>query len=134
MINFDLDTPIAEFQNYLKKKDWLFDNEKILSTEKPGEGNMNVVIRLITNQRSIILKQSRPYVQKYQQIPAPLDRISVEFEFYKAIQSDSFASHIPEILAYDATNNLLLLQDLGQVKDMTQIYASRKIERLSLTR
>ncbi|MCW5515125.1 phosphotransferase [Muriicola sp. Z0-33] len=89
---------------------------------------MNVVVRLITNQRSFILKQSRPFVQKYQQIPAPLDRIAVEFQFYDAVKNDAIASHIPEIYGYEAPDYLLLMQDLGNIDDMTQIYAARKIE------
>ena len=128
MINFNLDTPIAEFQDYLNKRGWLLDNEEILSVEKPGEGNMNVVVRLITSQRSFILKQSRPFVQKYQQIPAPLDRIAVEFQFYDTVKNDAIASHIPEIYGYEAPDYLLLMQDLGNIDDMTQIYTSRKIE------
>lgn len=128
MINFDLDTPIAEFQEYLYKSGWLLADEVVLKTQKPGDGNMNVVVRLITNQRSLILKQSRPFVQKYQQIPAPLDRIDVEHQFYAAIRNKSIAPHIPKIYGYEASDYLLLMQDLGQVEDMTQIYISRKIE------
>ena len=128
MTNFDLDTPITEFQEYLIKQEWMLPDEKILAAEKPGEGNMNVVIRLITNRRSFILKQSRPFVQKYQQIPAPLDRIAVEYQFYATIGNAAIAPHIPKILGYAASDYLLLMQDLGQVEDMTQIYSSRKIE------
>ena len=127
MIIFDLDTPIPEFQEYLNKRDWLAPNEEILAAEKPGEGNMNVVIRLITNQRSFILKQSRPFVQKYQQIPAPLDRIAVEFQFYEAIRNDTIAPHIPKILGYEASDYLMLMQDLGHGEDLTQMYGTRKI-------
>ncbi|MBT8185795.1 MAG: phosphotransferase [Eudoraea sp.] len=127
MIEFDLDTPLAEIQEYLNKRNWLFKNEKILSAGKPGEGNMNVVIRLVTNQRSFILKQSRPFVQKYQQIPAPLDRIEVEFNFYKAVDNVSIAPHIPKILGYEAADYLLMMEDLGKVEDMTQIYSDRAI-------
>ena len=128
MINFELDTPIADFQDYLNKKNWLRPREEVLKSEKPGEGNMNVVIRLITNQRSLILKQSRPFVQKYQQISAPLERIAVEFEFYKASTKPDISSHLPKILGYEAKDHLLLMQDLGQVKDMTWLYESRQIQ------
>ncbi|TMM59610.1 hypothetical protein FEE95_08605 [Maribacter algarum] len=101
--------------------------EKILSIEKPGEGNMNVVLRIKTSQRSFVLKQSRPFVQKYQQIEAPLNRIAVEHQFYNSVQSDALKNHIPSILGYDATQHLLVLDDLGNCEDMTNIYASRNI-------
>ncbi len=122
MILFDLNTDLNNFQDYLISKNWLHPTEKIKSLEKPGEGNMNVVLRIITDQRSFILKQSRPYVQKYKQIEAPLDRIAVEYKFYDAIQNNALHAHIPKILGYDATNHLLLLEDLGNCEDMIALY------------
>lgn len=132
MINFDLDSPVTEFQEYLNIREWLLPNEKILAVEKPGDGNMNVVIRLKTNKRSFILKQSRPFVQKYQQIPAPLNRIAVEFQFYNTIRNNAIAKHIPEILGYEVADYLLLMEDLGQVEDMTQIYSTRQVHKKAL--
>lgn len=123
----DNQTPIAELQEYLKSKGHLRSKEQILAIEKPGEGNMNVVLRIKTNERSFILKQSRPFVQKYQQIEAPLNRISVEHEFYKTVQSDALNQHIPTILAYDTTDYVLLMEDLGQGEDLSSIYISRTI-------
>ncbi len=89
---------------------------------------MNVVIRIQTDQRSFILKQSRPYVQKYQQIEAPLDRIDVEHQFYQSIQSDALKMHTPSVLNYDAAEHLLMMEDLGSVQDMTNTYHTRNIE------
>jgi 5-methylthioribose kinase len=102
-------------------------DEDILHIEKPGEGNMNVVLRIRTNKRSFILKQSRPYVQKYPQIKAPLDRIAIEHQFYKSIDNEVLMAHLPEVLYYDSKQNLLLMTDLGHCEDMTKIYTERKI-------
>lgn len=88
---------------------------------------MNVVLRVKTNQRSFVLKQSRPFVQKYQQIEAPLNRIEVENRFYEAIQEASITSHIPEILGFDKKNYLMQMEDLGQCEDMTFCYHDRSI-------
>jgi 5-methylthioribose kinase len=126
--NIDLKTSVESLQSLLGKKGWLQKGEIIKSTSKPGEGNMNVVLRVQTNQRSFILKQSRPYVQKYQQIEAPLDRINVEHMFYESIRSEKLSSHTPQILAYDPSEHLLMMQDLGMVEDMTHTYRSRDIE------
>ncbi len=41
--------------DYLVQRDWLEKGEQIESVEKPGEGNMNFVLRVITNQRSFII-------------------------------------------------------------------------------
>ncbi|PCJ98963.1 MAG: hypothetical protein COA50_00830 [Flavobacteriaceae bacterium] len=89
---------------------------------------MNVVLRVKTSERSFILKQSRPYVEKYQQIEAPLDRIDVEHQFYKNITNHELKAHIPIVHNYNASEHIMLLQDLGQCQDMTYIYERRKIE------
>lgn len=127
MNTFDLQTPVQELQRSLEEKRWLSPKEQILSLAKPGEGNMNVVIRVITDKRSFILKQSRPYVEKYQQIKAPIDRIAVEQEFYKVLQGAEITAHMPRVLGYDVQEHLLMLQDLGDCQDMTMVYDQRKV-------
>ncbi len=123
----DHNTPIVVLQGYLNAKKLLKPSEQILRVEKPGEGNMNVVLRVITNIRSFIVKQSRPYVQKYQQIEAPLNRIAVEYLFYNTVQCKALNAHIPEIIAYDSEDHLLILEDLGHCEDLTTIYEIRKV-------
>ena len=127
MFKIDADIELGKLQEYLQVNGWLSKDETIGSIEKPGEGNMNVVLRIITNKRSFILKQSRPYVQKYQQIEAPIDRIAVEHAFYEAIQSNALHAHIPKILGYDVSEHILLLEDLGDCEDMVALYQKRDI-------
>ncbi len=103
-------------------------NEKISSLEKPGEGNMNIVLRIKTNKRSFILKQSRPFVQKYQQIEAPLDRIAVEYQFYKTVKGENLLPHIPKILGYDLEGYVLIMEDLGHCEDMSSMYSNRSLD------
>lgn len=128
----DIHTDLKIIKEFLLEIDFLKEFEEILSVEKPGEGNMNVVLRVNTNQRSFIVKQSRPFVQKYQDIPAPEDRIDVEYQFYKAIESPDIIAHIPKVLAYDAKNYVLILEDLGNCEDMTFVYQNRIIETESI--
>ncbi len=128
MTTIDPHTPISVLREYLETKGWISHKETILSVSKPGEGNMNVVLRVETDQRAFILKQSRPYVQKYPQIPAPLDRITVEYRFYDSIQGAGLSSYVPEIIGYSAEDYLLVMEDLGKVKDMTQLYVSKIVE------
>ncbi len=127
MQTFDTLSPITDVQYYLQSKEWLRTDEQLQSIEKPGEGNMNVVLRIQTNERSFILKQSRPYVQKYQQIAAPLSRIGVEYKFYEAMQGNASPAYLPKILGYDENNYVMLLEDLGNCEDMTSIYKRRNI-------
>jgi len=130
LFEIDIDIDLAKLREFMHQNDWLWSNdEEILSIEKPGEGNMNVVLRLKTNRRSLILKQSRPFVQKYQQVKAPLERLIVEHQFYKAIESSALNTHIPKILGYDKSDYLLLLEDLGQCEDMVTLYRTREIDK-----
>lgn len=130
---FTLDTEPGKLEAYLRHKAWLQYGERLLSISKPGEGNMNVVLRLHTDSRSLILKQSRPFVQKYPQIPAPLDRIAVEHQFYKAVSGSGVGQYMPEVLGYAAEDHLMLLEDLGESEDLTRLYARRTVSEDTLT-
>ncbi len=113
----------AGLAQYLKNRSFLNKGETISNVTIPGAGNMNVVIRIETNQRSFILKQSRPWVEKYPSIEAPIDRIQTEAEYYAATQSSAFLkSHSPEILLFDIDSYIIIMEDLGTVEDFTKIY------------
>lgn len=133
MFKIDIDITLTKLQEYLHLNNWFQSgNERILSIEKPGEGNMNVVLRVKTNERSFILKQSRPYVQKYKQIDAPLNRIHVEQEFYRNIKEGEINRYFPKMLNYNSSEYILMLEDLGPCEDMTSIYQKRKIKNSKL--
>ncbi len=128
----DLNSTKEGLQQQLKSNGWLYEVETLQSIQKPGDGNMNVVLRIITNKRSFILKQSRPYVAKYQDIGAPLARIDVEYQFYRTVKDPLAQSHFPAILAYDPSHYLLQMEDLGDCRDMTYWYQEREIQQEAL--
>jgi 5-methylthioribose kinase len=114
-------------QKLLIEKKWLDENESIVSVEKAGEGNMNFVMRVITNKRSIIIKQARPWVEKYPQVAAPIERVAVEAQFYQAIQSDSvLKSYTPQYLGYEASQFVMAMEDLGESSDFMYAYQKDK--------
>ncbi len=101
--------------------------EKISQISVPGESNMNLVLRIETNQGSYILKQAKSYVRKYPQILAPIHRIEIEYQFLKQLASNSFlASQSPKVLQYDAPNHLMLLEDLGEGSDFLSLYGGHR--------
>ena len=113
---------------YLLKKGLIDHDEKVISTEKPGEGNMNFVRRVTTDKRSFILKQGRPWVEKYPDIKAPVERLEVEAKYYKTIASDPFYSaYSPGLLDYDPENLILVFEDLGVGSDFTFLYNKSQI-------
>jgi 5-methylthioribose kinase len=121
-----IELPIDEnVKIYLKKIGLLNSNEQIIKAEKAGEGNMNVVLRIATNLgKTYILKQSRPYVQKYPQIAAPQERILTEIAYYTAIKGNkNLEKYSPEILAFDAANFILIMTDLGLAADFSTVYS-----------
>jgi 5-methylthioribose kinase len=120
-INLEIDKNIL--QKYLNEKGWISTNDTIKSIEKPGEGNMNVVLRVKTSQKQIIIKQARPFVNKYPQIPAPIERIHVESRFYELVsQIEQIHHFMPNLIGFDAENHILAVEDLGAGADYTFIY------------
>jgi len=112
-----------ELAAYLYQQKWLQDGETIVSVSKPGEGNMNCVLRIETATRSFIIKQSRGYVEKYPQVLAPANRVLTEGAFYKKIAIANKVQQImPTLLGVDAVNNLIALEDLGNSNDYTVLY------------
>ena len=102
---------------------WIAPGETIQAVQKPGEGNMNVVLRVLTDRQSFILKQARPRVAKYPQVAAPMERVSVEARFYQQIaQHRQLTPFMPTLIGYDAANFLLALEDLGTGTDYSFLY------------
>ena len=119
---------IETLTNYLTSKNCLQVNEQIVSLTKPGEGNMNCVLRIKTNYRTLIIKQSRAYVEKYPQVAAPANRVLVEAAFLEKISKiDVLQKMMPAILKLYPQDNLMILSDLGESKDFSYLYQSKQI-------
>ncbi len=89
---------------------------------------MNLTLRLVTERRSFILKQARPWVEKYPYIDAPAGRARVEGAFYRTVASSpALRSAMPELLDEDETSSVLVLEDLGQAQDFTSLYAGAEL-------
>jgi 5-methylthioribose kinase len=118
-----LDGDKTALQAYLREHNWLTENETIATIEKPGEGNMNVVVRVITPKKSIIVKQARGFVQKYPDIPAPIERIKVESDFYELVSGiDNLKDYMPTMIGYDSENYVMVMEDLGTGSDYSSLY------------
>lgn len=114
---------VKEINNYLISKGWLRPGELLQDLEKAGEGNMNCVLRARTNYRTFILKQSRPWVEKYPQIAAPIERVKVEAEFVRRSSAQDFLKPFcPMIRHYDEENFLIFMEDLGAASDFMDLY------------
>ncbi len=121
-------TTIDAVTELLKELHLLSDENAQLDVSVAGEGNMNVTLRAAMRQsngvsQSWIVKQSRPYVAKYDSIPAPIGRIGYEHLFYKFVQEHSpLAAQMPSLLAWLPADYLIVLEDLGEASDFTGLY------------
>lgn len=109
--------------SWLGARSLLAPDEKLLSAAKAGEGNMNYTLRIRTNLRSFILKQARPYVEKYPSIAAPVERASMEAAFFKVTAEwKGVEEMLPRLLYFDPEDHLQMIEDLGAGADFTSFY------------
>ncbi|TAE32864.1 MAG: aminoglycoside phosphotransferase [Cytophagales bacterium] len=119
-----------QIRHYLACRGWIVDDERVVSVEKPGEGNMNYTLRVRTGKldsvagsRSFIVKQSRPYVEKYPTIAAPAERAVIEGQYYRKTQQvPALHAAQPELFDLDPEHNILVMQDLGEASDFMNLY------------
>ncbi|MBZ9730869.1 phosphotransferase [Salegentibacter sp. JZCK2] len=119
---------IKTVEKYLEARSWLETGEKVTAIEVPGDGNMNFTLRVKTNRRSFIIKQSRDYVEKYPQVEAPITRSLREAKFYELVSGySSLKKQMPNLLKIDNQNYVLYLEDLGNATDYTFLYKNGQV-------
>jgi 5-methylthioribose kinase len=120
-------------EEFLRGRGWILPGESILDVTKAGEGNMNLTLRVITSSRRFILKQARPWVEKYDHIAAPWERMQFECQFYERVSSiPGVGDRMPRLLAQDLSASIILLEDLAPARDMTDMYHDHAISRENL--
>jgi 5-methylthioribose kinase len=112
---------------YLVRRAWLEPGEKLISVEPAGQGNMNYLLRVATSVRTFILKQSRPWVEKYPDITAPFDRALIEAQFYGLVAKTEAAEFMPKLYGFDEESRILWLEDLGTLGDCSDVYAGASL-------
>ncbi|MDP6608528.1 MAG: phosphotransferase [Vicinamibacterales bacterium] len=118
---------------FLRERGWLASDEAVRRLSKPGEGNMNLTLRVETSQRTLIAKQARPWVEKYDHIPAPPERAVVEGRFYELMaQYPALRDRMPRLLGFAPEARLLLLEDLGSGTDYTGLYIGEPLSEADL--
>ncbi len=125
------DTP-DEIESLMRHRGWLHGEEVITGVEKAGQGNMNVVLRVGMaagdQGRTVILKQSRPWVAKYPSIPAPVERIAFERRWYEVVgKIAEVAEMMPRMLGASQSCHTLLLEDLGGSADLSWVYSGGEL-------
>jgi len=120
---------VAGVRAFLTARGWLERDETVLDCARAGEGNMNLTLRVRTDRRSVVLKQARPWVEKYDHIAAPWERSLSERWFYERVATiPGVAGWVPRLLASDESARALLLEDLRDASDLTGLYAGGRLE------
>ena len=108
---------------YLESQGLKLPDEQIKNIEVPGSGNMNLVLRITTDRQSFIIKQARPWVEKYPAISAPYNRSQLEAAFYHQIEGHaSLQKSMPRLIHQDRDSEILIFEDLGNTSDFTNLY------------
>jgi len=127
-MRFELTPETDSIEHFLASRGWLQAGESVVSAGPAGKGNMNQTLRVQTDKRSFILKQSYPYCAKFPDIPAPLERIDIEVQFYGiARRSAALAAAMPEVIEYSAGDQLAMIEDLGAGSDLLSLYAGDRL-------
>ncbi|MEM1036540.1 MAG: phosphotransferase [Pseudomonadota bacterium] len=112
------ETKTLPAEQVLGEKGWLPKGVQVISSEIAGAGNMNLVERVrFDDGRSVILKRSRPWVEKYPDIPAPVERATVEAAFYSSVAGTRAGDSMPALLQHDSADACSLFEDLGAGAD-----------------
>lgn len=126
---FHLSADDAEsLDRYLRETGVLTDGERVVAAGPAGEGNMNRTVRAWTTERSLIVKQSLPWVERYPTIAAPWDRVLSEARFYAlTMPHEQAAARMPRLIEIDATARVIVMDDLGEASDFTSLYAGESL-------
>ena len=120
-------------QSHLQGLGWIEADTQLANPRPPGDGNMNRTLRFdcvgpSATRNSIVLKQALPFVAKYPDIPAPIERGAAEAAFYRATENHpTLSARLPRMLGVDQPNHLLAFEDLGTAVDLSAAYSTPEI-------
>jgi len=91
------------------------------TVEAAGDGNINWVRRVRIqgrDARSFVVKQARPALERFPEYHASPDRLLFEARYLERARRFDADGVLPAVLALDAPNRLLVLEDLGGAERM----------------
>lgn len=113
---------------WLRARGWIEEGEAVDYLESAGDGNMNLTLRAGIGGRTLIVKQSRPWVEKYPDFAAPGERVLTEAAFYGAVASDpGLSAAMPKLLFVDEPCRMIALEDLGTAADCSDVYGGGEL-------
>jgi len=124
---------VGGLEGYLRSRGFLAPEGVVRSAAKAGDGNMNCTLRVAGSFGRVIVKQSRPWVEKYPQFAAPWDRALREADFYQRVAHlPGVAGAMPRLLGCDPGARLLVLEDLGEWGDYLDLHQGATLQKAEL--
>jgi 5-methylthioribose kinase len=110
-----LDTSrIDVLESYLSNKNILQPGERVLEVTALGRRARNRVVRIITAERSLVLKQFLPWACNGTAAPALEDRFRAEQQFHRSSRiAECPKQPVPNLLHVDARGLCMLFEDAG---------------------
>ena len=87
--------------------------------EPAGDGNINWVRRATVGarvDRSYVVKQARPALERFPQYQAPTERIVCEARYLERVRPLDAEAVSPRVHRFDEANRVLVLEDLGRAE------------------
>ncbi|WP_300259341.1 S-methyl-5-thioribose kinase [Clostridium sp.] len=102
-----------EIINYVKNGTNLFSKKEKLSSEEISDGNLNLVFRVKSsdNNRSVIIKQSLPYLRIDETMKLCLERIDLEYKYLTYIKNIQ-PKLVQEVYHFDKKMKVIIMEDL----------------------
>ena len=123
---------LPDIQAHIATLGWIPPDARLANPRPAGEGNMNRTLLVDCEGTgaqppfSIVLKQAVPFVAKYPDIPAPIERGAAETAFYRAVQAnENLTARMPRLLGTDPANHLLAFSYLEGMADMSNAYSDQ---------
>jgi 5-methylthioribose kinase len=115
----------AEVPDYLRGVGLVGRGEAV-RVEPAGDGNINWVRRATAEgppQRSYVLKQARPALERFPQYHAPTERIVCEARYLERVRPWDSEGVCPRVHHFDEPNRILVLEDLGRAERLDDALA-----------
>ena len=93
--------------------------------EPAGDGNINWVRRVRAGDRSWVVKQARPALERFPQYRTSTIRITCEARWLETVRPWDHDGVCPAVVLFDEATRTLVLEDLGDVPRLDRVLARR---------
>ncbi|HCD52583.1 MAG TPA: hypothetical protein DEQ34_09055 [Balneolaceae bacterium] len=122
----DIDN-IENTTQYLRTVGWLEQGDSVSEMERLDHSVMNYVVRVIPDRApAFVLKQSRPWIENFPEIDAPVFRSRVEFRFSElAHQTTDLQKFIQMEYEYDEISFMLKMKEFQNAESLADAYGAK---------